>query len=109
MITSDWRVTAQTTDAELERIPYLDMRDHATQLRDWAANTETSDGVLLIAPDHTVATYCTDVDGWAVLFEPAFGVATVNRASVGVGNSVIVEDVWSVAEAVTKARGEENA
>lgn len=79
-------ITATTTDLEIESIPYLDMRIEATERRDDAA------AVLEEQGDEEVLQYETYDDGVAVLYSPIFGYALVNRASPGVGDSVLIDN-----------------
>ena len=77
-------ITATTTDDELQAIPYLDMRQEATERRDDALAVINEQG------DQVVLEYY-HIDGVDVLFSPAFSYALVNEPSSGVGNSLVIE------------------
>ena len=77
-------ITATTTDDELASIPYLDMRQEATERRDDALAVISKQG------DQTVLEY-HNIDGVDVLYSPAFAYAMVNEDTPGVGNSLVIE------------------
>lgn len=72
-----------TTEAIEQAIPFLDMREHAIELRDMAAAVIDEQGDQAALELH-------DIDGVTVLYSPAFGYAYVNQASPGVGNSLLI-------------------
>ncbi len=72
-----------TTEAIEQAIPFLDMREHAIELRDMAAAVIDEQGDQAVLELH-------DIDGVTVLYSPAFGYAYVNQASPGVGNSLLI-------------------
>lgn len=84
-------VRATTTDKEIEAIPYLDMRQEATERRDDARAVIAEQG------DQTVLEY-HDINGIGVLFSPAF-----EYAVVGDGHNMIIE-TWHCASPERAAR-----
>lgn len=77
-------ITATTTTEAIEAaIPFLDMCDHAAEMRDMAAAVIEQQGDQNVLELH-------DIDGVTVLYSPVFGYAYVNQASPGVGNSLLI-------------------
>lgn len=77
-------IKATTTDADLDAIPYLDMREHAREQRNMAA------AVLAEQGDQDVLEY-HQFGGADVLYSPTFSYAYVNGSSPGTGNSLLIE------------------
>lgn len=77
-------ITATTANEAIEaEIPFLDMRDHAAEVRDMAAAVIEEQGAQVVLELH-------EIDGVTVLYSPVFGYAYVNQASPGVGNSLLI-------------------
>lgn len=77
-------ITATTSNETLEQaIPFLDMQEHAAEMRDMAAAVIEEQGDQAVLELH-------DIDGVTVLYSPIFGYAYVNQASPGVGNSLLI-------------------
>lgn len=77
-------ITAATSNETLEQeIPFIDMREHAAEMRDMAAAVTEEQGDQVVLELH-------DIDGVTVLYSPAFSYAYVNEMSVGVGNSLLI-------------------
>lgn len=70
-------ISAATTDAELETIPFPDMRASAIDLRDMAAAVRDEQGDITRAKLH-------DIDGVTVLWVDACCYGYVNGMSMGV-------------------------
>ena len=77
-------ITATTTDDELQAIPYLDMRQEASERRGDALAVINEQGDQVVLEYHSI-------DGVDVLYSPAFAYAMVNEKSSGVGNSLVIE------------------
>jgi len=77
-------ITATTTDDDLQAIPYLDMRQEATERRDDALAVINEQGNQTVLEYH-------HIDGVDVLYSPVFAYATVNELSSGIGNSLVIE------------------
>ena len=77
-------IRATTLDAELDAIPFLDMRREATERRDDAKAVQSEQG------DQIVLEYIEYSDGVAVLYSEAFCYAYVNQTSPGVGDSLVI-------------------
>lgn len=77
-------ITATTTTEAIEAaIPFLDMRDHAAEVRDMAAAVIEEQGDQAVLELH-------DIGGVTVLYSPAFDYAYVNETSPSVGNSLLI-------------------
>lgn len=77
-------ITATTANEAIEAAtPFLDMRDHAAEVRDMAAAVIEEQGDQVVLELH-------EIDGVTVLYSPVFGYAYVNQASPGVGNSLLI-------------------
>lgn len=72
-----------TTEAIEAAIPFLDMREHAIELRDMAAAVIAEQGDQVVAELH-------EIDGIAVLWSPVFEYAYVNERSGGIGDSLLI-------------------
>ena len=73
-----------TTEAIEAAIPFLDMRDHAIELRDMGAAVIAEQGDQVVAELH-------EIDGVTILWSPVFEYAYVNELMPGVGNSLLIE------------------
>lgn len=79
-------ITASTTNDQIEAaIPFLDMREHAIEMRDMAAAVISERGDQEAIQLH-------DVDGITVLYSPTWDYAYVNERSHGIGNSLILDN-----------------
>lgn len=79
-------ITATTATEAIEAaIAFIDMREHAIEMRDMAAAVIEQQGDQTVLELH-------DIDGVTVLYSPAFGYAYVNQASPGVGNSLLIDN-----------------
>ena len=76
-------IRATTTDAELELIPYLDMRAEAAERRDDAAAVLSEQGDQVVLELH-------NIDGVDVLYSPEFAYSFVNKRTSGVGDSLLI-------------------
>ncbi len=84
-MTATFTIRATTTDAEIENsIPYMDMRQEATERRDDAAAVLEEQGDQIVLELH-------DVGGVDVLYSPVFSYALVNQKSQGIGDSLLIE------------------
>jgi hypothetical protein len=88
---------ATSTDQIEQAIPYLDMRAHAIEIRDMA------DGVL---DDSETVLELHEAGDILVLYSPVFDYAYVNEQSVGVGDSLTIDndEAGGVAGAVKQWR-----
>lgn len=87
-------IRATTTNEAIEdAIPFLDMRSHAIEMRDMAAAVIEEQGDQNVLELHEFG----DI---VVLYSPDFGYAYVNERSVGVGNSLVVENDHTLEECV---------
>lgn len=78
-------ICATTTDADLEAIPFLDMRREARERRDDAAAVIEEQGDQLVLELH-------EIGGVTVLYSPVFGYALINELSPGVSDSLLVDN-----------------
>lgn len=77
-------ITATTANEAIEAAtPFLDMRDHAAEVRDMAAAVIEEQGAQVVLELH-------EIDGVTVLYSPTFGYAYVNEKSTGIGNSLLI-------------------
>jgi hypothetical protein len=77
-------ISATTSTEAIEaEIPFIDMREHAIEMRDMAAAVLEEQGDQEVLDLH-------DIDGVTVLYSPTFGYAYVNEMSSGVGDSLLI-------------------
>lgn len=79
-------ITATTSNEAIEQaIPFLDMREHAAEMRDMAAAVIEEQGDQAVLELH-------DIDGVTVLYSQIFGYAYVNQVSPRVGSSLLIDN-----------------